>query len=123
MKKGSYLTIQDWMVTDLHLKGNELLAYALIYGFSQDEQSCFYGSYQYVMEWLSVDKTTAVRVLRNLENKGLLRKWQEKEGNVIVNRYATNTAPACPAAPSLNESFKRCDIALIFPIHQIVRSI
>lgn len=98
MKKGSYLTIQDWMVTDLHLKGNELLAYALIYGFSQDEQSCFYGSYQYVMEWLSVDKTTAVRVLRNLENKGLLRKWQEKEGNVIVNRYATNTAPACPAA-------------------------
>ena len=52
MKKGSYLTIQDWMVTDLHLKGNELLAYALIYGFSQDEQSCFYGSYQYVMEWL-----------------------------------------------------------------------
>ena len=59
MKKGSYLTIQDWMVTDLHLKGNELLAYALIYGFSQDEQSCFYGSYQYVMEWLSVDKTTA----------------------------------------------------------------
>ena len=98
MKKGSYLTIQDWMVTDLHLKGNELLAYALIYGFSQDEQSCFYGSYQYVMEWLGVDKTTAVRVLRNLENKGLLRKWQEKEGNVTVNRYATNTTPACPAA-------------------------
>ena len=98
MKKGSYLTIQDWMVTDLHLKGNELLAYALIYGFSQDELSCFYGSYQYVMEWLSVDKTTAVRVLRNLENKGLLRKWQEKEGNVTVNRYATNTTPACPAA-------------------------
>ena len=98
MKKGSYLTIQDWMITDLHLKGNELLAYALIYGFSQDEQSCFYGSYQYVMEWLSVDKTTAVRVLRNLENKGLLRKWQEKEGNVTVNRYATNTTPVCPAA-------------------------
>lgn len=39
MKKGSYLTIQDWMVTDLHLKGNELLAYALIYGFSQDEHA------------------------------------------------------------------------------------
>ena len=87
MKKGSYLTIQDWMVTDLHLKGNELLAYALIYGFSQDEQSCFYGSYQYVMEWLSVDKTTAVRVLRNLENKGLLRKWQESVNGVMVNRY------------------------------------
>ena len=108
MKKGSYLTIQDWMVTDLHLKGNELLAYALIYGFSQDEQSCFYGSYQYVMEWLSVDKTTAVRVLRNLENKGLLRKWQEKEGNVTVNRYATNTTPACPAASDQLQNATSC---------------
>ena len=98
MKKGSYITIQDWMVSDLHLKGNELLAYALIYGFSQDEQSCFYGSYQYVMEWLSVDKTTAMRVLRSLENKGLLRKWKEKVGNVTVNRYAANVEPVCPAA-------------------------
>lgn len=79
MKKGSYLTIQDWMVTDLHLKGNELLAYALIYGFSQDEQSCFYGSYQYVMEWLSVDKTTAVRVLRNLETKGCCANGRRKK--------------------------------------------
>ena len=96
MKKESYLTIQSWMVTDLHLKGNELLAYALIYGFSQDEQSCFYGSYQYVMEWLGVDKTTAVRVLKKLEEKGLLRKWQEKEGGVTVNRYAANTEPTMP---------------------------
>lgn len=112
MKKGSYLTIQDWMVTDLHLKGNELLAYALIYGFSQDEQSCFYGSYQYVMEWLSVDKTTAVRVLRNLENKGLLRKWQEKEGNVTVNRYATNTTPACPAASDQLQNATSCEMPL-----------
>lgn len=96
MKKESYLTIQSWMVTDLHLKGNELLAYALIYGFSQDEQSCFYGSYQYVMEWLGVDKTTAVRVLKKLEEKGLLRKWQEKDGGVTVNRYAANTEPTVP---------------------------
>ena len=117
MKKGSYLTIQDWMVTDLHLKGNELLAYALIYGFSQDEQSCFYGSYQYVMEWLSVDKTTAVRVLRNLENKGLLRKWQEKEGNVTVNRYATNTVPACPAASDQLQNATGCKMQPVAKCH------
>ena len=117
MKKGSYLTIQDWMVTDLHLKGNELLAYALIYGFSQDEQSCFYGSYQYVMEWLSVDKTTAVRVLRNLENKGLLRKWQEKEGNVTVNRYATNTTPACPAASDQLQNATGCKMQPVAKCH------
>lgn len=95
MKKGCYLTIQDWMVTELHLKGNELLAYALIYGYSQDEQGCFYGSYQYVTDWLSVDKTTAVRILKKLESKGLIRKWQDKSGNVTVNRYAAIRPGKC----------------------------
>lgn len=97
-KKGGFIPLYTWMMEDYDLSLTDAAIYALIYSFSRDEQSCFYGSYQYVMEWLSVDKTTAVRVLRNLENKGLLRKWQEKEGNVIVNRYATNTTPACPAA-------------------------
>ena len=31
----NYLNIQGWMVQDLELKGNELLAYALIFGFCQ----------------------------------------------------------------------------------------
>ena len=38
-KKQSYIVVLDWMVEKYHLKGNELLAYALIYGFSQDEES------------------------------------------------------------------------------------
>ena len=33
----NYITVQGWMVTDLNLKGNELLIYACIYGFSQAE--------------------------------------------------------------------------------------
>lgn len=32
-KKQSYIVVLDWMVEKYHLKGNELLAYALIYGF------------------------------------------------------------------------------------------
>lgn len=91
MTDKSYLTIQSWMVTDLHLKGNELMAYALIWGFSQDGQSCFYGSFQYVMAWLSIDKTTAIRVLQKLEAKGLIRKWQETVNGVVNNRYSAIT--------------------------------
>ena len=93
MTDKSYLTIQSWMVTDLHLKGNELMAYALIWGFSQDGQSCFYGSFQYVMAWLSIDKTTAIRVLQKLEAKGLIRKWQETVNGVVNNRYSAITDP------------------------------
>ena len=87
MTDKSYLTIQSWMVTDLHLKGNELMAYALIWGFSQDGQSCFYGSFSYVMEWVGCSRRTAIRLLQKLEEKGLIRKWQEDVNGVPHNRY------------------------------------
>ena len=44
----AYIAIQDWMISDLQLKGNELLTYALIYGFSQDGESEFKGSLKYL---------------------------------------------------------------------------
>ena len=52
----AYIVIQDWMISDLQLKGNELLTYALIYGFSQDGESEFKGSLKYISEFLGVKK-------------------------------------------------------------------
>ena len=46
----NYVQIQGFMVSNLKLKGNSLLVYALIYGFSQDGQSKFYGSRKYISE-------------------------------------------------------------------------
>ena len=37
IKKESFFTIQAFMVNELKLKGNELLIYAIIFGFSQIE--------------------------------------------------------------------------------------
>ena len=51
MRKDGYVVVQPWMVTDYNLNGNKLLIYALIWGFSQDEQSCFYGSVSYIVEY------------------------------------------------------------------------
>ena len=48
--------ILDWMVDKYKLKGNELLAYALIYGFSQDGESEYKGSFSYLTRCLSVWK-------------------------------------------------------------------
>ena len=39
VKNENYLVIQGWMIAELKLKGNELLIYAIIYGFSQNNQS------------------------------------------------------------------------------------
>ena len=57
----AYIVIQDWMISDLQLKGNELLTYSLIYGFSQDGESEFKGSLKYISEFLGVSKRTAQR--------------------------------------------------------------
>ena len=43
-----YVTVMDWMWDDLGLSGNDILCYALIYGFSQDGKSEFKGTASYV---------------------------------------------------------------------------
>ena len=51
MKDTNFISIQGWMRTELNLSGNELLVYAIIYGFSQDGESKFTGSRQYLADW------------------------------------------------------------------------
>lgn len=86
-KKQSYILVLDWMVDKYHLKGNELLAYALIYGFSQDGDSEYKGSFSYLTRWLGADRATIIRVLKRLESKGLISKRQELVAGQMVNRY------------------------------------
>ena len=83
----AYIVIQDWMIADLQLKGNELLTYALIYGFSQDGESEFKGSLKYISSFLGVSKSTAQRNLENLVNRGVIEKRVEEISGVKFNRY------------------------------------
>ena len=83
----AYIVIQDWMIADLQLRGNELLTYALIYGFSQDGESEFKGSLKYISSFLGVSKSTAQRNLENLVNRGVIEKRVEEISGVKFNRY------------------------------------
>ena len=71
MKSNNYVNIQGWMVTQLELKGNELITYAIIYGFSQDGKNEFTGSIAYIAKWLNVSKRTVIRTLNELTDKNL----------------------------------------------------
>ena len=82
----NYITIQGWMVTELGLKGNELLLYALVYGFSQAE-GCFTGGLQYVQDWLGCVKNTAIATLKALVDKGLIERIETEVGNIKVVYY------------------------------------
>ena len=87
VKQESYTVQPHWMISDYHLKGTELDVYCLIWGFTQDEQGCYYGSIKYIADYYEIDTRTVERTLKALEAKGLLRKWQESVNGVMVNRY------------------------------------
>ena len=69
-----YIVIQRWMLIEMQLKGNELLAYALIYGFSQTTGTAFTGSLSYIGSWLQTDKANALRVMKSLLAKGYIKR-------------------------------------------------
>lgn len=51
MKKNGFFIIERFMVDDLKLKGNELIIYGIIYGFSKNNSS-FEGSLNYLAGWI-----------------------------------------------------------------------
>lgn len=100
IKDANFVTIQGWMRTKLNLKGNELLAYAVIYGFSQLAGTTFTGSRKYLSEWCGCSIATIDRTLISLVDKGLISKTSHitKYGNRAVDYAAILTAiPSAPA--------------------------
>lgn len=86
IKNECFITVQGWMVNDLQLKGNELLVYAIIYGFSQDENCKFTGSLQYLADWTNSTKQGVIKCLKSLLEKGLIVKQ-----SLMVNKVAYST--------------------------------
>lgn len=88
MDLSDYLVIGKWMRTDLGLSGNELIAYAIIFSFSQDGKSEFTGSAKYIADWCGITKANALNLLKRLTEKGFIRKRVEIIDNVKYCRYS-----------------------------------
>ena len=73
---GNYITIQGWMRTELDLSGNELIVYAIIYGFSQNKQGEFTGSAQYLADWVGCTRRTIMSILNKLVEDGIISKTE-----------------------------------------------
>lgn len=82
MKNEGYINIQGWMINSFRLKSNELLLFALIYGFSQDGKSQFRGSLSYIEKALQISKRTVIRTLNDLIDKKLITKTVNNDGNL-----------------------------------------
>ena len=79
VKNEYYIVLQGFMVKELKLKGNELLIYSIIYGFSQTENQKFTGGLQYLADWTNSTKQGVIKNLKSLVTKGYI----EKEDKII----------------------------------------
>lgn len=89
-KNTNTIVIQGWMINELKLSGNELILYALIYGFSQDGESEFYGSLNYVSTALNCSKPTVIKALNSLIDKNLIFKNQNSINGIVYSKYSAN---------------------------------
>lgn len=99
LKDDTYINIQSWMRTDLDLSGNELIAYAIIYGFSQDGESRFRGSRQYIADWCGVSTRAVQTILNNLVERGLIKKFEDFRNGVKMCEYAVNFTTSEETSP------------------------
>src|SRR5690606_12856756 len=90
IKDSNYITVQGWMINHLSLKPNELIVYAVIFGFSQDGESSFEGSLSYLCDITKSTKPTIISILKKLVESDLVIKTSETKNNLIFNKYKAN---------------------------------
>jgi hypothetical protein len=86
IKNDNYFTVKGWMINELRLSGSSLIAYAVIYGFSQDGKSSFRGSMSYLASCAGVSTRGIRNILQGLVDKGYITK-SEAEDDGRCNIY------------------------------------
>lgn len=85
---GWYLTITEEMRA-AGLSGNGLLLYALIHGYSQGEQGCYYGSLAHTAEVVGCTAETARYTLKSFVDAGLVERFEFMDGGQHRVAYRT----------------------------------
>ena len=86
MNEFDYIVVYSFMVNKLKLSGNALLVYAIIYGFSKDGKSEYYGSQDYLANCLGLSTRGIGKILKTLVEQDLITK--RVKGNFCI--YSVN---------------------------------
>ena len=78
------------MISDLHLKGNELLVFALIHGYTKGGSNTCRASLNYIANWIQTGKSAVIKAINNLEEAGYVNRHEYLEGRVKCVEYTTN---------------------------------
>lgn len=90
MKDTNYFSVQAWMVTKLNLKGAERDIYAILYGFTQDNESECKCSYTYMSAITGYTKRAIMDAMDRLLAKNLIVKSGSDSDKDMRNIYKCN---------------------------------
>ena len=90
VKDDNFFLVSGWMLNRLNLKGVSLQVFSIIYGFSQDGESYFTGSLQYLSDFTNASKPTIIKALKELVDKGYILKYENEMNGVKFNKYKAN---------------------------------
>lgn len=84
------IVIPGWMINRFYLKGNNLLVFAIIYGFTQDGESWFEESLKYLANRTNSTRDGVLRNLKSLVNSGLIEPQYYWRGKTRMVKYRVN---------------------------------
>ena len=117
IKPENYITIQGWMITELGLRNNRLLLYAIIYGFSQDGKSGYSGKQDYLLEWLDCSRSALNSYIKELKSKGVLREVTSPTGQKVLQ------AVRVVKRPKSGHDVQNLDIGCPKSVHEDVQNL
>ena len=126
MENTDYLNIQGWMINELNLKGNELIIYALIYGFTKDGVSEFRGSRQYMADWTNSSVRSVQNIVNSLVDKGMIEKNNHinKYGSLETSGYKAINVPKLSSentsllVKKVHEGSEKSSLPLVKKVHE-----
>lgn len=90
MKDSDYMVILAPMKSKLKLKGNALMLFALIHGYSKEGKNTCRVSLTYLAEWLDTDKAAVSKLINKLAKAGYINKIEYYSGGVKCFEYKAN---------------------------------
>ena len=89
-KDDNFFMIYGWMLNRLNLKGVSLQIFSIIYGFDRDGEGRFTGSLQYLVDCTNCSKNTVLKALKELTEKGYIKKTENTVNRVRFCIYQIN---------------------------------
>lgn len=85
-------TFRGWMVSQLHLAGGDLVAFALVYQFANSRAGEYRGNTSYLSAWTGWSERTSRAHLISLTKRGLIVEERGRENNTPYCHYKLGPA-------------------------------